>query len=109
MSEIVRCARAGCGRRLTSAKSRAAGVGPVCAKKLAAKQAATTARFTRDQVRRALGLISQGRVEPVRGTREFRVTGSGGQYTTSAVGCTCPAAKNRLDCYHVAAASLLTA
>lgn len=107
--EIVRCARAGCGRRLTNPKSVAAGVGPTCAKKLAAQAADVAARFKRDQVRRALGLISQGRVTPIRGTRTFAVVGATGGYITSAVGCTCPAGKNHQDCYHLVAAKMLTA
>lgn len=109
MSGVVRCARAGCGRHLTSAKSIAAGVGPTCAKKLAAQQAEVAARFKRDQVRRALGLISQGRVTPIQGTRTFAVVGATGGYVTSAVSCTCPAGKNQHDCYHLVAAKLLTA
>ena len=106
---VIRCARAGCGRRLTSAKSRAAGVGPTCAKKLAVQAEAVAARFRSMQVRRALNLIANGRVRPVRGTRKFRVIGSGGEYVTSAAHCTCPAGQNHRDCYHLVAAKLLTA
>lgn len=109
MSAVIRCARSGCGRRLTNPKSVAAGVGPACAKKLAAQAAEIAARFKRDSVRRALGLISQGRVTPIRGTRGFAVVGAAGGYVTSSVSCTCPAGKNRQDCYHLVAAKLLTA
>lgn len=106
---VIRCARAGCGRRLTSAKSRAAGVGPGCAKKLAAQAEVVAARFKRTQVHRALTLIGEGAVRPMLGTRSFTVAGASGTYTTSAVGCTCPAGKNHRDCYHLVAAKLLTA
>lgn len=109
MNEPVRCARAGCGRVLTNPKSIAAGVGPTCAKKLAAQATEVAARFKRDQVRRALGLISQGRVTPIQGSRAFRVVGSGDVYITSATGCNCPAGQNHRDCYHYVAAKLLTA
>lgn len=109
MVEVVRCARAGCGRRLTNPKSVAAGVGPACAKKLAAQAEAVAARFKRTQVHRALMLIGEGKVRPVLGTRSFTVAGATGTYTASAVGCTCPAAKNHRDCYHLVAAKLLTA
>ena len=109
VNNVVRCARAGCGRVLTNPKSIVAGVGPTCAKKLAVKAAETAARFSRDKVRRALGLISQGRVTPIRGTRTFAVVGATGGYVTSAVGCDCKAGRNHQDCYHLVAAKLLTA
>lgn len=108
-AETVRCARAGCGRRLTSAASIKRGVGPTCARKLAAQQADVAARFPRNMVRRALGLISQGRVQPIPGTRRFRVVGASDTYIASAVGCTCPAGRKPHDCYHYVAAKLLTA
>lgn len=106
---IVRCARAGCGRRLTSPKSIAAGVGPVCARKLAAQVEEIRTRFGRVKFTQAASLIAAGGVRPIRGTREFRVTGRTATYRTSAVGCTCPAGKNHRDCYHLVAAKLLTA
>jgi uncharacterized Zn finger protein len=109
MSETVRCARAGCGRRLTSPKSIAAGVGPVCARKLATQVEDIRERFGRVKFIVAATLIAEGGVRPIRGTREFRVTGRNGVYRTSATGCTCPAGKNNRDCYHLVAAKLLTA
>lgn len=106
---IVRCARAGCGRRLTSPKSIAAGVGPVCARKLAEKAPEVIDRFKPAVVHRALTLIGEGKVRPVRGTRSFTVAGASGTYTASAVSCTCPAGRHQRDCYHLVAAKLLTA
>lgn len=102
-----------CGRALKSAKSVATGYGPTCTRKVkaAAKTEAVTA-FKPAQVAKAVELIEQGGIIPLRARRIFTVISSDGtaSYKTAPQACTCPAGlKGRFVCYHRIAAQIVTA
>jgi hypothetical protein len=106
IAEPVKCSR--CKRVLTSAASRFAKIGPRCA----AIEAATQG-LKAEQAAKALELIADGGIAPVRkGT--YRVTSTDGEstYLTSVNGnCTCAYGLRRASgaaktCYHAAAVKL---
>jgi hypothetical protein len=103
-TEQVKCSR--CKRVLTSAASKFRRIGARCA----AIEAATEG-LKPEQTAKALELISDGGIVPVR-KGVYRVTSTDGEstYLTSATGsCNCPhglRAKTVARCYHVAAARL---
>jgi hypothetical protein len=102
----IECRR--CGRKLTSASSRFAKIGARCA----AIEAAT-AGLKPEQAAKALELIADGGIAPVR-KGAYRVTSTDGEstYLASVNGnCTCAYGLRRTSgtaktCYHVAAAKL---
>ena len=106
------CLRPGCGRKLTSAKSLAAGYGPVCLRKI--RQAALDeARrdFTEDQQAKAAELIRDGAIVPTNREGVFRAVSSKGteSYLTHAAACNCPAGlRAKRPCYHQLAARVLS-
>jgi Family of unknown function (DUF6011) len=109
-----RCLRPGCGRKLTSARSIAAGYGPKCAAKIRKAQI-DQARdgFTADQQAKADELIRDGGIIPVRETAHngslYRVVSSKGDetYLATAHGCSCMAGVRGRRCYHKLAATVL--
>jgi hypothetical protein len=109
MNEHTNCLR--CGRKLTSAKSTAAGYGPTCTRKVkAAAKDKVIAQYKPAQVAKAEELIEQGGIIPFRGRRVFTVISSDGSatYKTAPQGCTCPAGiKGRHVCYHRIAAEII--
>jgi hypothetical protein len=108
----IRCH--GCGRKLTSAASIAAGRGPVCRAKV--RKAAETTDLTafKDwQVDKARELIEQQAIIPSSRPALYIAVGSDSvtRYVTDAYerSCTCKAAANGRGCYHLAAALILAA
>lgn len=107
-TEQTRCRH--CHRPLRSARSIALGYGPTCHRKIrhATTAAATTTKP--DAINKAVELIEQGGILPLRGRRIFTVVSSDGErtYKTAAQGCTCPAGvRGRHVCYHRVAAAIL--
>lgn len=109
-----RCMRPGCGRKLTSAKSIAAGYGPVCLARI--RNAAATVELPGvkpAQHDKALELIADGGIVPTSRPGVFAAVSSDGTttYLTDAgTGtCTCKAGQAGRYCYHLAAAAILTA
>jgi len=100
-----------CRATLRSAKSIAAGIGPVCAKRERQENAAKAAGFKPAAIVKARELIADKAILPLRGRRVFQVIGSGGdRYLTAPASCNCPAGlKGRYACYHRAAAVILAA
>lgn len=104
-----RCLRPGCGRKLTSAKSVAAGYGPVCLRKIrAAAIAEAREGFSPAQCDKADELIRDGGIVAQDRGLYVAVSSRGdATYSTDGFSCTCPAgAKDRL-CYHELAAKIL--
>lgn len=102
------CAR--CGRILRDPKSVAAGVGPKCAKRIAAAAVVVVSHHKPEQVSKAIELIGDGAiVRQSIGT--FTVVSSSGvdRYVTTSVTCTCPAGTYGRTCYHRVAAELIAA
>lgn len=112
MTTTAKCTR--CGRRLTSAKSVAAGYGPTCRAKVA-KATSTitdTAAYKPAQVDKAAELIELGGIVPIRGRRVFRAVSSDGTriYLTAPQACNCAAGiKGQHVCFHRIAATILAA
>lgn len=117
-SSPATCTR--CGRVLTSAASVAAGVGPVCARRIREHAAAALAAHSPAAIEKALELIADGAVLPVPvrpgvplavGFRRYLAVSSDGTvaYETTSTQCTCRAAQFGRDCYHRAAVDLLAA
>lgn len=107
----AKCLR--CGRSLRSAKSAAAGYGPVCRARIRAAAIAEAVKgFAAAQVEKARELIEMGGLVPVRG-QIFRAVSSTGDetYLTHPQTCTCKAARRgkATPCYHSLAARVLVA
>jgi hypothetical protein len=102
------CAR--CGRALRDPKSVAAGVGPKCAKRIAAAAVTTLAHHKPAQVDKAVELIGDGAIVRL-SAGTFSVVSSSGtdRYTTTPVSCTCTAGFYGRTCYHRVAAQLIAA
>lgn len=99
-----------CGRKLTDPRSVARGVGPKCAKRIAAKAQEVMAAYKPEQVRKALTLIADGGLVPVRLGSYTAVSSSGrDHYRTDGTMCTCPAGQHMRACYHMLAARLVAA
>lgn len=104
----TKCSR--CHRPLTSAKSIAAGMGRTCAKRT--RQDNVVKGIKPATIAKAIELIEQGGIVPLRGRRIFQVISSDGTatYKTAPQACTCAAGiKGRYTCYHRAAALMLAA
>ncbi len=102
------CAR--CGRTLTDPRSIGRGVGPVCARRIAAAAPTMLATIKPAQVTKALDLIADGGIATV-SLGHYLTVSSNGQtrYETTANTCSCPAGSYGRDCYHRVAASLIAA
>ncbi|MDL4812770.1 DUF6011 domain-containing protein [Actinomadura opuntiae] len=106
----AKCAR--CGRILRSAASIARGKGAHCARLDRREAAAREAGFKDAAIDKALQLIADHGIVPVRGRRVFAVVSSDGtgRYLTAREACNCPAGlRARHACYHRAAAHMLAA
>jgi hypothetical protein len=105
-----RCLRPGCGRKLTSAKSVAAGYGPVCLRKIRQAQLdEARADFTPEQAAKADELIRDGGIiAQAPGLFEAVSSKGDGLYATDGRSCTCPAGAKDRRCYHLLAARVLT-
>jgi hypothetical protein len=101
----------GCGRKLTSAKSIAAGRGRVCAAKVRrAAQTVDTTDYKAHQIQSARELIEDGAIVPLRSVVFIAVSTDGTEtYRTAPTGCNCPAGLKGSRCYHQLAARLLLA
>lgn len=100
-----------CGRRLTSAKSCAAGYGPTCNRKVReAARAEVIATYKPHQIAKAEELIEQGGLIPLRGQIYLAVSSDGSQtYRTHRAACSCPAGiKGLHPCKHRIAAHILS-
>jgi hypothetical protein len=101
-----------CRATLTSTRSVANGIGPVCARNERREQAAQAAGFKQQAIDKARALIAEKAILPLRGRRVFTVVSSNGvdRYLTAPSTCNCPAGlKGRYGCYHRAAATMLAA
>ena len=108
-SHEARCLRPGCGRKLTSAKSVAAGYGPVCLRKIRQAAIAEARKgFSPAQQDAADELIRDGGIVAQAPGLYVAVSSRGDKsYSTDGFSCTCAAgAKDRL-CYHELAAKIL--
>lgn len=110
-SHEARCLRPGCGRKLTSAKSVAAKLGPVCLKKVRAEQAELIARakegFTADQVAKAEAAIANGDVtEEAPGLYAVKSSRGHDRYRSDGLSCVCPAGAHDRRCWHLLAARI---
>lgn len=106
----ARCLRPGCGRVLRSAKSVAAGYGPVCARKIRAAVAEARADFTPEQQAKADELIRDGGLVPTNREGVYRAVSSKGDvtYLVHAAVCTCPGGlRAKRPCYHQLAARIV--
>ncbi|WP_055696501.1 DUF6011 domain-containing protein [Streptomyces silaceus] len=101
----------GCGRKLTSPKSIAAGRGPVCARKVRqAEQTVDLTGYKPHQVASARELIADAAIIPLRSVVFLAVSTDGTEtYRSAPTACTCPAGIKGSRCYHQLAARLLLA
>jgi Family of unknown function (DUF6011) len=101
-----------CRATLTSTRSVARGIGPVCARLERQEAAARAAGFNQAAIDKARQLIAERAILPIRGRRIFTVISSNGVdlYLTAPQTCNCPAGlRGRHGCYHRAAATMLAA
>jgi hypothetical protein len=107
----AKCLR--CGHKIRSARSLAAGYGPVCRARIRLAAITEAVRgFTAAQVDKARELISDGGMVPTGRPGIFRAVSSNGvdRYLVHSATCNCPAGlRARSACYHVAAARILAA
>lgn len=99
-----------CGRKLTSAKSKALGFGPTCAKIDAFER--SLREFKPFQIAKAIELVREGAIQPsLKRSGFYTVVSEDGDrtYLSHACGCTCPAGVKDRACYHRAAAIALNA
>lgn len=106
----------GCGRKLTSAKSIAAGYGPTCSARRKARITvaleAVRSAHKPHLVEKAVEIITLGAILPLRGNRIFAVVSSDGTatYRTAPQACNCAAGlKAKHVCSHRIAAEILVA
>jgi hypothetical protein len=100
-----------CGRALRSAKSTATGYGPTCTRKVKAAAVTQATSFKPAQIAKAVELIEQGGVIPLR-RNVFRTVSSDGtrSYLTAPQACNCAAGlKGKHMCFHRIAAQIVTA
>jgi hypothetical protein len=101
----VRCTR--CGRKLTSASSRARSTGRTCERKVRAALAYIGASFTPRQIEAATELIADGGLVVGPNYSCLAVSSDGlSTYVVdvAAATCTCQAGQHGRPCYHLAAA-----
>lgn len=106
----TRCQR--CNRPLRSARSITLGYGPTCHRAKRREAAIKTADFKPAAIEKALQLIEDGGIVPLRGRRVFQVVSSDGasRYLTAPQACNCPAGlRGQSVCYHRVAATALAA
>lgn len=108
----TRCRR--CNRPLRSAASITRGTGPTCHRTERREAALKTAGFKPAAVAKALQLIADRGIVPLRGRRVFQVVSSDGaaRYLTAPQACNCTAglrSGGRSVCYHRVAATALAA
>lgn len=99
-----------CHALLTDPRRVAKGIGRTCERR--ERQEAAVADLKPATVAKALELIADGGIAPIRGRRVFRAVSSDGTatYLTAPQGCTCPAGlRGKHACYHRAAATILAA
>lgn len=103
----VKCSR--CRRTLRSAKSRAAGIGFICA--LRKRQEAAAAAWKPEQVAKALQLIADGGLirSAIKGVWLAVSSAGDDVYRVHANGCDCPAGEHSRACYHGCAFAIRTA
>lgn len=100
-----------CGRKLTAAKSIAAGYGKGCAAKIAAAtKTADLVDFKPAQIASAQELIEDAAIIQIR-RNVFRAVSTDGSetYLAHTANCTCAAGVRGRRCYHMAAARMLLA
>ena len=106
----TRCQRPGCGRKIWADQSTATGYGSNCRARvhLAERLAARHEGFQSWQVAKAVQLIDDNGIVPSPARGVFWAVSSDGtrRYVVSLEHCTCDA---RVECYHMVAASILTA
>ena len=105
----ARCLAPGCGRKLTSAKSVAAGYGRACLRKISQAQLDEAREgFTADQQAKADELIRDGGILAQAPGLYVAVSGKGdAHYATDGRSCTCAAGARDRRCYHQLAARVL--
>lgn len=105
----ARCLRPGCGRKLTSKASVAAGYGPTCLRKIReAAVAEARADFTADQQAKADELIRDGgAVEIAPGLYEMSASDGEHTYACDGRSCVCDAGWSDKRCYHLLVARVL--
>lgn len=106
----AKCLR--CGHKIRSAASVAARYGPVCRAKIRLAAINEAIRgFAAAQVDKARELISDGGLVPTGRPGVFRAVSSNGTdtYLVHSAVCNCPAGLRGRQCYHLAAARILTA
>lgn len=111
-AHTAKCRR--CHRALRSAASRAAGVGPVCARRERKEAAArlVLATYSPAQVESVKQVLTDGGIARI-DRHTFEVVASDGtrryEVDTTRASCTCKAGENGRRCYHLAAAQLSAA
>lgn len=103
---MIKCTR--CGHKLTAADSIARGYGRRCGQIIAAEAKASQEKP--EAIAKALELLADGAVVPLRPGRVWLVAGSKGTtYRTAPAACTCPAGVRGRICYHRVATALVAA
>lgn len=110
----AKCLRCGRVRRFRTAEAaqRANPVGRICAARIRlAAMAEAVKGFAAAQVDKARELIADGGIIPTNRPGVFRAVSSKGDgpYLVHSAMCSCPAALHERQCYHLAAARILTA
>ena len=108
--QVTRCQRPGCGRKIYADQSTDTGFGSSCRARvhLAERLAERHEGFQSWQVAKAVQLIEDNGIVPSSAPGMFWAVSSDGtrRYVVSLEHCTCDA---RAACYHMVAASILTA
>jgi hypothetical protein len=108
MTKTSQCKR--CGRTLTDPKSVAAGIGPRCAKRIAAAAVTIVAMHKASTVEKAIELIGDAGIVHVGGGVFVSVSSDGTtRYETTPASCACKAGTFGRICYHQVAAQLIAA
>ncbi|EFC80173.1 DUF6011 domain-containing protein [Parafrankia sp. EUN1f] len=102
-THTARCIR--CNRTLRGAKSVAAGIGPTCAKKVAAE----TADYSPEQAAKAVRLVAAGEVVKAPSKAFHGLHLVRGTYYATTTDCSCEGAQAHMACYHTLAVRLTVA